>query len=64
MRDRVLEELNAHLRKEEEYEKSLPKCAYCGEPIQDDYCFKINGEVICEDCCNDNFRHNTEEFMD
>ena len=48
----------------EDYIEKLPKCAYCGEPIQDDYCYEINGEVICEDCLNDNFRVSTESLID
>ena len=28
----------------------LPKCSHCGEPIQDDTCFLINDEPICENC--------------
>lgn len=64
MRDRVLEELNAHLRAEEEYLEKLPKCALCGEPIQDDFLYYINGETLCEDCLNNNYRDVTENFMD
>lgn len=40
-----------------------PKCEYCGKHIQDDDLFYINGEIICEDCLNDNFRHDVEIFM-
>ena len=28
----------------------LPKCAHCGEPIQDDYGFEYEGEIYCEEC--------------
>ena len=28
----------------------LPHCAYCGEPIQDEFCYYINDETICPDC--------------
>ena len=33
----------------DELEK-LPECADCGNPIQDESAFYINGEWICEDC--------------
>lgn len=36
--------------KEQELER-LPKCADCGEPIQDEYCVEIGeGKYICEHC--------------
>jgi formylmethanofuran dehydrogenase subunit E len=35
---------------------SLPRCAICGEPIQDEYCYEINGENICEECLYENYR--------
>lgn len=41
------------LRKEPEEEKWLktrPVCAWCGHPIQDEYAYEIDGELVCEDC--------------
>lgn len=32
--------------------KKLPKCDCCGEPIQDDYGYRFDGELLCEDCWN------------
>lgn len=40
----------------------LPKCSICDEPIQDDYYYEINAECICEDCLNDNFRKDIEDY--
>jgi len=28
----------------------LPICSDCEKPIQDEFCFVINGEPICEEC--------------
>jgi len=28
----------------------LPVCSECEKPIQDNFCFVINGEPICEEC--------------
>lgn len=42
---------------------SLPKCAECGEPIQDDFCYEFNDEVICEQCLNDNHRKLVDDFI-
>ena len=36
----------------------LPKCCECGEPIQTDCYFEIDGDLYCEDCM-DNHRHYT-----
>lgn len=34
----------------------LPVCAECGEEIQDEYCWEINGETYCDDCARDLFQ--------
>lgn len=39
----------------------LPKCRYCGEPIQDEYYFHIDGRIWCERCLNDKYRRIVEE---
>ena len=40
----------------------LPKCIDCGEPIQDDYLFDINGDLFCEECMKANFKRWTEDY--
>lgn len=42
----------------------LPKCAYCGEPIQDDYCYVFDGDIFCPQCLKDNHRKRTEEYRE
>lgn len=42
----------------------LPKCAECGEPIQDEECFEINGELICPECLKSNHRKWTEDYIE
>lgn len=51
-----------HSRQQEEMANRLPKCCDCGETIQDDYCFVINGEILCERCLKDNYRKATEDL--
>lgn len=41
----------------------LPVCSECDEPVQDDYCFVINDEIICESCLNDHYRKLTTDLM-
>ena len=42
---------------------SLPLCDKCCEPIQDDICYEIDGEILCEDCMKDRYERWTEDFM-
>lgn len=44
-------------------EARLPHCDCCGNVIRDHY-WNINGEIYCEDCLNDNFRHDADEYED
>lgn len=62
--DNPLNDFHTHERQLEEALNRLPKCYECGEPIQDDHCFEINGEIICEECLNDNHRKWTEDLME
>ena len=58
-----LDHWSEHNRQQEEAVKNLPECCECGEPIQDDYCFEINDEIICEKCLMENFRKSTEDLV-
>ena len=40
-------------REQNEWLESLPKCAECGEPIQQDMAVCINGAWYCDDCLYD-----------
>ncbi len=42
----------------------LPVCSYCGEPIQDDFCYVINDEIICEECLEENFRKRVDDYIE
>lgn len=42
----------------------LPVCAECGHPITDEQCFEFNGELICEECLENNHQKNTEDFIE
>lgn len=41
----------------------LPKCAECGEPIQEEECYEIEGEIICPQCLKDNHRKWTSDYI-
>lgn len=40
-------------RQQEEAIEMLPECSVCGEHIQDEQCYQINDELICEACMSD-----------
>lgn len=40
-------------REQERWLNSRPVCDVCGEPIQDDYFYKPEDEIMCESCFND-----------
>lgn len=48
---------------QEEAIKKYPVCCCCQEHIQDDYCYRIDGEFYCPSCM-DEYRHPTENFVD
>ena len=52
-----------HEQEREEQLNKLPRCSECDEPIQDDYCFEINDELICEGCMNQNHRKWVEDYV-
>lgn len=44
-----------------------PKCEYCGRYIDEETCYEIDGNIICDDCIIDylhnNCRVKTEEVI-
>lgn len=46
---------------QQERTERRPECDVCGEHIQTEYLYTINGMVICEDCMAD-YRHYTEDW--
>ena len=61
--DNPLADYDYYDAKEIERLSKLPTCAECGEPIQDEECYEINGEFICPECLKDNHRHWTEDVL-
>lgn len=43
--------------------KKFPQCSCCGEHIQDDTFYNIEGTYICERCIED-FIVDTEDYME
>jgi hypothetical protein len=45
-------------------EAKLPQCVDCGNPINDDIYYEVDGEHLCEKCMHDRFARNTEDWLD
>lgn len=61
--DDPVADYNKHDKQHEIWLRTLPICAECGEPIQDEECYEINGEFICPECLKDNHRRWTEDVL-
>ena len=44
-------------------EARFPVCDKCGHRIYDDYCFEIDGEILCEECMKARYRRSTEDYV-
>ena len=52
-----------HEMEQENRLAKLPKCAWCGEPIGDEYCYELSkGELVCESCI-EQMRARTEDYI-
>lgn len=54
----------SHDRRQQAELDKRPKCSICDEPIQEDRCYRFDGELICEECVENNFRVFTEDFIE
>lgn len=43
-------------------EARLPVCDKCGKRIHEDF-FNIGGEILCEDCMNDEYGQSLEDWL-
>lgn len=54
-------------REDQKYLESLPVCEMCGEPIQSDFTYVIDGANYCEDCAEEwlrDIRVSTESLVE
>lgn len=61
--DDPIADFHRHDAERSKWLKSLPVCADCDNPIQDEYCYEFNGEYICESCLKDLHRKEVEECV-
>ena len=53
---------NGYQAEQDRQLERLPRCSECDEPIQTEYCFEFNGELICEHCLKEH-RKFTEDYV-
>ena len=59
-----VDEFLEHDNKQGEYLSKLPVCDECGEPIQEDWCYEINGKPVCSDCIERNHSKSTADYIE
>lgn len=52
-----------HERQQEDWLEKRPRCGFCDERIQDDFCYEINGEYVCEDCLDTHFLKAVDDII-
>lgn len=53
-----------HERQQEAWLARRPVCYECGEHIQNEDCWELNGELICTDCLETNHKKHTEDYIE
>ena len=48
--DNPIADYDRYLGEEQTRLDRLPRCCECDEPITDEQCYEINGDVYCERC--------------
>ena len=56
------EQWQSNERKKEAQLRKRPVCSICGEPIQDERLWDIEGELYCLDCAKEEFCKWTEDY--
>ena len=42
----------------------LPRCSECERPIQEEFCYEVNGELVCDECMNNNHRKWVDDYVE
>lgn len=58
--DDPLADFDSYDREQAMAESKLPHCDHCGEAIYE-YYYEINGEIVCEECLEINYKKWVEE---
>lgn len=53
-----------HEQECENWRDSHPHCDYCGGHIQEDHLYDFCGEIICQECLDNNFKKRTDDYAE
>ena len=62
--DDPVADYDRHCAEQEKQMAKLPVCDDCGNPINDDFCYDIYGETLCEECLNNRYRKHTDDLIE
>lgn len=62
--DNPVADAERYAAEQEKALEKLPECYECGEHIQTEKCYEINGELICPDCLERNHERNVEDYTE
>lgn len=61
--DPVRDAMNYDMERQKELD-SLPKCDICGEPIQDEDLYDLEGTLVCEECLNREYKKPVDDYIE
>lgn len=62
--DDPIADFTRHDAEQSRWLKKRPVCSECGEHIQDEHCYEINDELICEECLEQNHRKWVDDYAE
>lgn len=62
--DDPLADFARHDAEQSRWLEKRPVCSECGEHIQDERCYEINDELICEECLERNHKKYTANYIE
>lgn len=60
--DPVRDAMNYDMERQKELD-SLPKCDICGQPIQGEDLYDLDGTLVCEECLNSEYRKSVDDYI-
>ena len=62
--DDPVKDFEATDREQERQLEKFPVCEHCGKPIQGEYLYLIDGEFICPDCLDRDYRKDVDDYTE
>ena len=65
--DDPVSDFERHDAQQEKWLQSRPVCEVCGDHIQDEHLYDIDGDLVCEECLaeymKEHYRQSTERYL-